>query len=118
MTEEEDDRIAGAHDGHIPKICTENEVGAWKLISKACDEKLSKYPSTLEQDEDFYTKDRDKPYLTVNQRNCITYRMSEKYLLNFLKDCATKVWYLAGLKYIEHSVRQLKLWRKTMIGHS
>ena len=46
--EEEDDFIPGAKDGHIPKICTENEVNAWKLITEKCDEKLAKYPSTLE----------------------------------------------------------------------
>jgi len=48
VLEVEDDRLTGAYDGHIPKICIENEVNAWELISKMCDEKLAKYPSTLD----------------------------------------------------------------------
>ena len=33
--------------GYLSKYTKENELKAWKLISSACDELLSKYPTTL-----------------------------------------------------------------------
>ena len=43
---------------------------------------LPKYPTSLEQDLEILQKDKTEHHLTVNERNIITLRVSEKRIIN------------------------------------
>jgi len=43
---------------------------------------LPKYPTSLEQDLEILQKDKTENHLTVNERNIITLRVSEKRIIN------------------------------------
>lgn len=43
---------------------------------------LPKYPTSLEQDLEILQKDKTEQHLTVNERNIITLRVSEKRIIN------------------------------------
>ena len=36
-----------SYKGHLSKVSNKNEVAAWNIINKACDEALSKFPTSL-----------------------------------------------------------------------
>ena len=48
--------------------------------------------------------------LTVNQRNCILYRKSEKFVLAFLKDCANRVCQLSSITAPDAKL-EIKTWK-------
>ena len=86
-----DKQLAPVFEGYLPCISKDNEAAAWRYIDKVCDEALAKYPTTLEQDVEIIEKDAEERKLSVNKRNCVLYRMTEKYVLHYLKDCANIV---------------------------
>ena len=70
----------------------------WRHIDKVCDEALKRYPTTLEEDIELLRRDQENAgALSYNKRNCILYRKSEKEVLYFFKDCASKVEKLAKM---------------------
>lgn len=46
------------------------------------------YPQTLEEDVELIAKDDESHFLTMNQRNCVLFRMGEKEIFRFLVTCA------------------------------
>ena len=60
-----------------------------------CEEELSHYPQTKEEDEEILQRDD----LTFNQRNCVLFRHGEKVILHFLIDLGDLVINLLGQKF-------------------
>ena len=58
----------------MPVISLENEQKAIKLLQTLSEEQLKKYPEDYETD----LKILEKSTLTYNQKNCISFRASEK----------------------------------------
>ena len=78
--------------GYIPAFSKDNEFAAWKHIYKAADAALEKYPTTLEEDHEILSTERNEyEKLGKNKTNCVIYRYTEKIILHFLKDCALKI---------------------------
>ena len=46
-----------AFKGHLDHRCIDQEVAMWNFIVKLADELLSKYPTTLEEDDEILRKD-------------------------------------------------------------
>ena len=61
-------------------------MAAWRLVTHLCDETLSKYPTTIAEDDEILLKDERENHLSNNHRNCIIYRITEKAVLLYLKD--------------------------------
>ena len=53
-------------------------------------EALSRYPTSLEDDNDLLTKDDAEKIFTSNERNCVLYRQGEKIILAFLETAADR----------------------------
>lgn len=83
--------------GYIEKVSIENETATWKQITKIVDKALSEYPTTLDEDKELLEKDAKENSLSLNQKNCIRYRMSEKKVLHFLKDCSRQILEFANM---------------------
>ena len=70
-------------------------MAAWKLIDKVADEALALYPTSFEVDMEILERDkyRSNPEekLSVNERNCVIYRSTEKAVLILIQDCATRI---------------------------
>ena len=88
------DRITEPCDSLLKKFSKENEADAWDYISKIVSEALDLYPADDEEDEARLKEIARKPYMKTNEKNCILYRYSERVILNYLKDCAIKVYSL------------------------
>lgn len=63
-------------------------MAAWQLIKEVALMSAKGYPQTLEEDEEIIAKDNEQQYLTLNQRNCVLFRMGEKEIYRFLAECA------------------------------
>ena len=86
--------LTRAFKGYLPGITRENERDAWRHINEVVDEALSRYDTTMEEDDLQLAADDKRlegELLSVNNRNCILYRKSEKAILHFLKECAKRV---------------------------
>ena len=77
--------------GYIDPVSKENEAAAWKHLQKVVDAALAEYPTTLKEDKEIIERDAKEDNLGLNKKNCVLYRMSEKKVLHFLKDCITEV---------------------------
>lgn len=85
--EDSDDALdlADVFKGHnVKPYNIQNECAAWQLLKDAAIEAAGRYPQTLEEDVELL-KSED---LTMNQRNCVLFRLGEKELFRFLVDCA------------------------------
>lgn len=58
----------------IKPITIENEITALQKLALLCTEGLCKYNTTFEDDKELLLKKE----LTYNERNCITFRLTEK----------------------------------------
>ncbi len=77
----------------ISPLSVKNELNVLKKIQEICMKELSKYKTSLTEDEELIQNDKLKEItLTNNLRNCIIMRMSEKKILTF---------YLKFAKYCE-----------------
>ena len=81
--------LARSFKGYLPGMNRENERDAWRHITEVADAALSRYDGTME-DDDLHLAADDKrlggELLSVNNKNCILYRKSEKAILHFLKE--------------------------------
>lgn len=68
-------------------ISKKNELAAWALIKKHCQDGISAYPTTVEEDE----KVLEDSNLSFNHRNCVLFTHGEKEILHFLSDLADTV---------------------------
>lgn len=69
---------------NMPYQSIDNESKSWKLILETAEKAYSEYPDTLEKDIEFLKRAK----LSINQKNCIMFRKSEKEILVFLIDCS------------------------------
>jgi len=67
--------------GHLPIVSKQNELAAWKLIEKFADIYMAKYPTSIEDDKWQLELDDKEKKLSINVRNCVMYRLSEKNVL-------------------------------------
>ena len=74
------------------------------------DERLSKYPTSLHEDNMLLEQNAKFFNLSLNERNCIEYRKSEKIILHFLKDVCYKVRELVKLNAYE-ATEMVKQWQ-------
>ena len=65
---------------YIPPINKELEIQVLKHLHLLCRKSLSKYPTTFEQDQNFY---KTKKNISFNMRNCLLLLMSEKTVLSY-----------------------------------
>jgi histone-lysine N-methyltransferase SETD3 len=65
---------------YIPAINKELEIQVLKHLHLLCRKSLAKYPSTFEQDQNFY---KTKKNISFNMRNCLLLLMSEKTVLSY-----------------------------------
>ena len=79
----------------MPTISKRNEKKVWESIKSMCEEGLSRYPSTLEEDMEILQRDN----LTFNERNCTLFRSGEKEILVFLIEMADYVLVLLEMKF-------------------
>ena len=89
--------VQDAFKGHLLKLSKENETAVWKLIDQVCDNALAKYTTTSAEDVAILAKDDEDGALGFNRRNCVLYRKGEKAILEFLKDCAQRVFKLVQM---------------------
>jgi histone-lysine N-methyltransferase SETD3 len=68
----------------------ENETKVWVRISQLVNESLSRYTTSLQEDQEMLEKDDKEHNLSYNERNCILFRMGEKEILEFLKTCSER----------------------------
>ena len=70
-------------------------MAAWKVIDKIAEDHLAKYPTTFEVDMEILERDKKnekkEEKLSVNERNCVIYRSTEKAVLILIQDCATRI---------------------------
>ena len=77
--------------GQLPVISLQNEQAAWRHISNVCEDTLEKYAQSLIQDKEILENDeaaRGQAKMTQIQKNCIKFRINEKEILHFFKNCA------------------------------
>ena len=68
----------------ISPLTVKNELRVLKKIHEICIKELSKYPSSLEEDQELIRKEQNNEItLTYNIRNCVIMRLGEKKILNF-----------------------------------
>lgn len=67
-----------------------NEVKVWIRIQGIVNQALSRYPTSLEEDNDLLNKDDAENIFTSNEKNCVLYRQGEKIILTFLKTAAER----------------------------
>ena len=65
---------------YIPPITKELEIQVLKHLHLLCRKALAKYPTTFEQDQNFY---QTKKNISFNLRNCLLLIMSEKTVLSY-----------------------------------
>ena len=65
---------------YIPPINKELEIQVLKHLHLLCRKSLAKYPTTFEQDQNFY---KTKKNISFNMRNCLLLLMSEKTVLSY-----------------------------------
>ena len=65
---------------YIPPISKELEIQVLKHLYLLCRKSLAKYPTTFEQDQNFY---KTKKNISFNMRNCLLLLMSEKTVLSY-----------------------------------
>lgn len=58
------------------------EVRVWNRLYQRVKDILPKYPTSLEQDLEILQKDKAEQHLTVNERNIIVLRVSEKRIIH------------------------------------
>ena len=85
----------------------DNELAAWKIIKDATRKVLDSYPQSLEEDKRIMEDDEKCPFLTVNQRNCVLYRMGEKEILNFLVESSDEMAVLLGVDQTEETFKKI-----------
>jgi hypothetical protein len=61
------------------------------FIKKLAINALMAYPTTLEEDLTILEHDKIDSYLSLNQQNCLIYRINEKKVLHFLRRTARRV---------------------------
>ena len=75
--------------GHnVKPYSAQNEVATWQLIKDVAMEAANQYPQTLEEDAELIAQDDQQRMLTLNERNCVLFRMGEKAILRFLVTCS------------------------------
>ena len=79
----------------VPTISKRNERKVWATIKSTCEEALSRYPHTLEEDMEILKRTD----LTFNERNCTLFRSGEKEILHFLVDMAEFLDKLLDMKF-------------------
>ena len=67
------------------------EARTWESIKDDSEEKLARFPTSLQQDREMLQRDEHEHFLGKNKRNCVLYRKNQKVVLHFLIDCANKV---------------------------
>lgn len=63
---------------YCTRRCERNAIAQLGLLCKAY---LERYPTTLVQDLETLSKDRQDGHLSTNERNCIRIRLGEKQIL-------------------------------------
>jgi histone-lysine N-methyltransferase SETD3 len=89
----------------ISPITEDLEIKILTKIKHLMIEYISQYTTSLEDDNAILEKDKKEPYLTINQRNCIVMRQSEKKILKFYEYFAS---YCLGLFQMTEKVSILK----------
>ena len=114
MTDDADinEKIGASFRGWLPKISKENEKAAWRHLFKTANLALHNYKTTVEQDAEMLQDDIENDTLSINERNCIQYRMNEKLILQFIKDTARKVRKLIKSENAKEGVNIIKKWRE------
>ena len=59
-----------------------------------CEDALERYSTSMSQDTEILEKDKEargQGKMTINKRNCVLFRRSEKAIFHFLKSCADQV---------------------------
>ena len=69
------------------------------------------YPTSLKYDIQLIQKDEKENKLSLNQKNCILYRMSEKKVLHFFVTCANKVKKMSTMS-VKQAKREILSWKK------
>lgn len=69
----------------------ENERAAWNLIRTKAEADLTKYPTSLAEDEELLGNEEQLNKMSQNQRNCVQFRRNEKEILRFLINSATEI---------------------------
>ena len=69
-------------------VSLDNETKAWEFIHDLMEKYIDRYPTSIQEDIDQVINDKT---LTMNKRNCILFRKSEKVILHFMKESAAKV---------------------------
>jgi len=96
----------------ISPLSPKNELRVLKKIQELCQKELSRYNTSLAEDEEIIKNDNLKLItLTNNLRNCIIMRMSEKkiltFYLKFAKYCEDLFDKTEKVNYILNSFRKL-----------
>jgi len=81
----------------------------WNYIVNLADELLSRYPTSLEEDNEILDKDQIEQHLSTNERNCIIHRKGEKVVLNFLKECADRLEEFSEMT-MKHGTKWVSSW--------
>lgn len=91
-SEEDSDDVLDLQDvfkGHnVKPFDAQNEAAAWQLIKDVAIAAAKRFPQTLEEDAELIAQDDQKRMLTMNERNCVLFRMGEKAILRFLVTCS------------------------------
>ena len=91
----DDERSTSFQADELPTISKNNEIKVWVSIKRLCEQALSDYPNTYEEDMEILQRDN----LTFNERNCVLFRSGEKEILIFLMDMADYVLNLLEMKF-------------------
>jgi hypothetical protein len=99
-------------------ISARNEFKALRLLQQICDDLLSKYPSTLEQDLHRLAHGNIAPF--TNERNALIQVKGEKEVLHFYRDLAAvglKMLQSRDMDEVDAMINEVRLKKHSMVFH-
>ena len=70
---------------YINSLSVDNECKVLRKLKEICTKELSRYPTSYQEDYQILKNEQE---ITLNSKNCIIIRMSEKEILLFFMCCA------------------------------